>query len=145
MKAPKSIPQRDHYARLLYMLQAGQWASTNELPLSRHMLRQMKFTALKGVLKMLPQIKRAVCKKCHQMLIAGLTMLQQVENDSRSQAEHNEVLVHKCIRCGWKKRYPTGKDRAHRLFAEDQMVQVGEESLIRQKNEEKSSTELHKE
>lgn len=134
MKAPKSVPQRDHYARLLYMFQAGQWASGVELlPLSRYMLRQMKFTAQKGVLKVLPQLKRVVCKQCHQMLVAGLTMVQRVENLSKSKKKHNDVLIHECIGCGYTKRYPIGKNREYRLFAEDQMVQAGQESEIRQK------------
>lgn len=115
---------KDHYARVSYLYQVASFYAGQGLPvMSRMMSRNVDLVSKRTVLKLLPHLKRTMCKKCSTMLIPGLTMTAEIVNDlkdkeNRGKSPRADVLVHRCLQCGNHKRYPIGKDPDHRLFCE---------------------------
>ncbi|KAK6459025.1 RNAse P Rpr2/Rpp21/SNM1 subunit domain-containing protein [Scheffersomyces xylosifermentans] len=119
-KAPKVIPHKDNYARVTYLYQAANLfsASPKYEVLSRGLARTLDLVSKKTVLKLSPELKRTLCKKCNSVLIPGLSVSIYIENLSKSKAPHNDSLIHKCLKCHEIKRFPVGKNRAYVVFAE---------------------------
>lgn len=126
IKAPKVIPHKDHYARISYLYQTGNKFCL--LPkyqlLSRGYGRNLDLVAKKAVLKLSPALKRTLCKRCNILLVPGLTMCMKIENESKEKSPHNDVLVHTCLECDEKRRFPVGKDRQYELFSEREDVRL---------------------
>ena len=123
-KAPKVIPHKDNYARVLFLYQAANhFAVAKNSKLSRNMVRSLDLVAKKTTLKLSPSLKRTLCKKCSSILIPGLTMTMRIENLSKQKTSHNDVLVHKCMTCQETKRFPVGKNRDYVAFSERDDVQ----------------------
>lgn len=81
--------------------------------MSRMMARLADGVTKRTVTKVLPHLKRTICKKCLGVLIPGLTVTIEVEGHGKG-----EVLIHGCRLCGATKRFPVGKDRDHVLFCD---------------------------
>lgn len=125
-KPPKSVPHKDHYARISYLYQAaGHFAGSEKYGiLSRALARNVDLVSKKTVLKLTPALKRTLCKRCNSLLVAGLTMAVSIENKAKNQQDVNDVLVHSCTRCGTVKRFPVGRNRDYVLFSEDPDVKI---------------------
>ncbi|ODV80006.1 Rpr2-domain-containing protein [Suhomyces tanzawaensis NRRL Y-17324] len=125
-KAPKSVPHKDHYARISYLFQASSHLALNPQydVLSRHYARTLDLVAKKTVLKLTPALKRQLCKKCNTFLIPGLTVKIHIENLSKAKSLRNDVLVNECLECGEKKRFPVGQQRDYVLFSEKEDVKI---------------------
>lgn len=125
-RAPKVIPHKDHYARISFLYQASNkfCLQPKYQILSRGYGRNLDLVAKKTVLKLSPALKRTLCKKCDMLLIPGLTMTMKIENESKAESHHNDVLVHTCIKCGEKRRFPVGKNRHYDLFSEREGVEL---------------------
>ncbi|KAH0555684.1 hypothetical protein GP486_006371 [Trichoglossum hirsutum] len=82
------------------------------LPLSRHLLSNLRTVSLKGQIRLLPSIKRSICKRCASLLIPGSSSTFRVENKSRGgKKPWADVLVVRCNACGTEKRFPVGAGR----------------------------------
>lgn len=111
---------KDPYLRTSYLLQvAGFYASHKNPVMARLMSRNVDLVLKRTVLKLLPHLKRVMCKNCSIILIPGLTMTMEVENTLKH-SEKADVLVHTCLSCKTRKRFPIGKDRNHRLFCDQE-------------------------
>lgn len=120
----KKLPkvQKDHYARSSYLLQAAAFHLTHGNPeLARMMGRGVDLVSKRAVLRLLPHLKRRICKKCKVVLIPGLTMVQEIENLLK-ESEKADVLVHTCMGCKTKKRFPIGKDPEYILHCDKNRV-----------------------
>lgn len=117
---PKVIPHKDHYARINHLYGAANLLAQNKRHsiLSRHCARQLDLVAKKAVLKLTPAVKRTLCKKCHAMMIPGLSVEIFIENLSNLKSPKSDVLVHRCMECNTSKRYPIGINRAYEVFSE---------------------------
>lgn len=115
---------KDHYARVSYLFQAANFYSARGIPvMSRMMARNVDLVLKRTVLKLLPHLRRAMCKKCFTVLVPGLTVSMEIENALKDQAKDKaDVLVTTCLQCGSHKRYPVGKDREYRMFCEREGV-----------------------
>lgn len=110
---------KDHYARTSFLFQAAHLHLQNGNPiLARSMARNMDLVAKRTVLKLLPHVKRNFCKKCHSLLVPGLSMTVHLENLLKNQLEKADVLVVECMQCSTSKRYPVGKNRDYLLFCD---------------------------
>lgn len=102
-----SIPQKDIYRRMNFLYQAAHTVlvvSPQDWDLSRHYTSTLKTLARKNVLRLHPNLKRSLCKKCDIILIAGLTAKVRVKS------EREEHVVVTCIHCGFARRFLTRKD-----------------------------------
>lgn len=119
-QAPKNVPHIDNYARISYLYQSSmQFAAGSKYNvLSRALARNVDLISKKAVTKLSPSIKRTICKKCQTLLIPGVSETIKVENESRENKPHSDILVHTCHTCGRKKRFPIGKNRQYVLFSE---------------------------
>lgn len=126
LKAPKSVPHKDHYARLSFLYQAsGHFAPYAKYSvLSRALARNMDLVSKKTVLKLTPALKRTLCKGCNSFLIPGISVAVSVQNKSVKQDERNDVLVHTCTKCGTVRRFPVGQNRDYVLFSENPEVKI---------------------
>ena len=116
VKLPKV--SKDPYARTSYLFQVASYHI-----MARLMARTVDLVLKRTVLKLLPHLKRLMCKKCSSVLVPGLTMSVEIENSLKSSAKA-DVLVHTCLTCQKQKRFPIGKDREYELFCDKKDVLV---------------------
>lgn len=133
-RIPSSVPKKDHHQRVTYLYKLGSILAFKQsqfnLPvekkratevLSRAYLNHMDLVSKKAVLKLHPDIKRTICKKCNRLLIDGLTSKTRMKNNSRNKLPHCDILEISC-ECGSVKRFPVGKDPEYELFSEKETV-----------------------
>ena len=85
------------------------YGTTKDMPTqqARHLLSQLRSVSLKSQIRLTPDVKHSICKRCHSMLISGLTSSQFIQNASRSgQKPWANILVVTCDFCGAMKRFP---------------------------------------
>ena len=86
--------------------------------LGRQMSSQMRAVSLKSQIRLAPDIKRAICKRCDSLLIYGTSCIERIENPSHNGAKPwADVLVISCNACGTAKRYSVGTKRQPRKNA----------------------------
>lgn len=116
---------KDPYLRTSYLFQVASFHASHKNPvMARVMSRNVDLVLKRTVLKLLPHLKRVMCRKCSGLLIPGLTMAIEVENPLKT-SDKADVLVHTCLSCHTKKRFPIGKDRNHQLFCDREVVSTG--------------------
>ncbi|GME69987.1 hypothetical protein B5S31_g1572 [[Candida] boidinii] len=145
-RPPKSVPRIEHYERLSYLYQLGTMTSSQSRIregnndgdsaideendrtecfdiLSRVYLKGMNNVSKKTVLKLSPNIKRTICKKCQRSLIlpgANHSNVRMI-NHSKKQNPENDILEISCY-CGKVKRFPVGRNPDHVLFSEKEDI-----------------------
>ena len=120
-KKPPKV-QKDHYARASYLFQAANFHTMHgNLELALMMTRGVDLVSKRAVLRLLPHLKRGICKKCKALLVPGLTMLQIVENLLNGSPK-SDVLVRTCHRCKTTRRFPIGKDSNYQLHCDRDLV-----------------------
>lgn len=83
------------------------------LPLQ--LLAHMRAVALKSTIRLTPQVKHSLCKRCNSLLIEGQTSSKRIENASKGgRKPWADVLVVECGVCGAVKRWPVGAKRQGR-------------------------------
>lgn len=107
----------DAHHRVNFLFQAAAAAPVPEL--ARLYGRHMDLVAKKNVLRRSPHLKRAVCKRCDMVLGPGRSRTR-VENQSKQQAPHADVLVVECGTCGTAKRFAVGANREYVLFIDEE-------------------------
>ena len=76
---------------------------------ARHLVSQLRSVALKSQIRLEPETKHSLCKRCNSLLVAGETSSCVVENPSKGAAKPWAALsVIQCQFCGVKKRFPMG-------------------------------------
>ncbi|KAK9480843.1 RNAse P Rpr2/Rpp21/SNM1 subunit domain-containing protein [Lipomyces japonicus] len=118
----RSLKNRDQYLRSSFLYKAAVLMSntsnqSDTVPLSRLYLSQMRTITKKNVIRMDPNVKRSICKRCDSLLSPGTTSHVKVENLSASQSPACDVLTSTCRFCGGQKRFPVG-NRAYQVFTE---------------------------
>lgn len=129
-RIPTVVPKRDHHLRTSYLYKLGTMMSFKQLEsgvsdgnkksmdtLSRTYCNHMDLVSKKAVLKLHPDIKQTLCKKCSRLQVEGVTCSVRVRNGSRRQLPRCDVLEMEC-QCGNVKRYPIGQNLEYELFAE---------------------------
>lgn len=124
-KAPTNVPKRDEYERISYLYQLSNHTLNPKYSvLSRGYSRNATLISHKSVIKLTPNLKRSVCKKCDTLLIPGLTMTIRIHNSSKAKTPHNDILVYECNECKEVKRFPVGKKADYQLFSEREDTKV---------------------
>jgi ribonuclease P protein subunit RPR2 len=139
----KSVPNKHIHARLSYLHQASSYlylarqgedmegserpvAPVEECPVkqgvdhsqSRHLLSQLRAVSLKSQIRLTPQIKHTICKRCNSLLIAGRTSTETIVNESRGgKKPQGDLLVVQCDFCGNERRIAVGQLRVVKAAA----------------------------
>lgn len=84
--------------------------ATGGLPL--HLANHIRQVAQKAIIRLPPDIKHSICKRCNAVLVDGLTSSKRTENLSKGgKKPWADVLVIECGACGAAKRFPVGAPR----------------------------------
>ncbi|KAK6429436.1 hypothetical protein LTR95_014416 [Oleoguttula sp. CCFEE 5521] len=68
--------------------------------------------ARKTQIRLPPQLKHCICKRCSSPLLLGLTSISRIENQSRGSSKPwADVQVMECLKCGAVRRVPVGAKR----------------------------------
>ena len=85
-------------------------AQSGALP--RQLLTHLRAVSLKGQIRLSPNMKHSICKRCDLLLVPGNSATTYMENKSRGEKKPwADVLVITCNACGTAKRYPVGAKR----------------------------------
>ena len=80
--------------------------------LSRQLFAHLRAVSLKSQIRLSPNIKHSICKRCDQLLVPGSSATTYMENKSRNgKKPWADVLVITCIACKTSKRFPVGAKR----------------------------------
>ncbi|CAK9437227.1 uncharacterized protein LODBEIA_P16050 [Lodderomyces beijingensis] len=124
------MPNKENNTRLTYLYQLSNMFTTSTTSTTRNSAsilargydRNFDLIAKKTVSKISPNVKRTMCKRCHCLLVPGLTMSMRIENLSKTKDEKSDVLIYECLQCGQCKRFPVGRDREYVPFHERNTV-----------------------
>lgn len=113
-EADQSKPEAsDHHVRSQKHSQAMQASSAE----THHLLTSMRSISQKSQIRLSQSIKRSVCRRCNGLLLLNSTA--EMENLSRGgRKAWADVLVVRCCRCGFLKRYPVGMEGEQRVNRE---------------------------
>ena len=76
---------------------------------ARYLLSQLRSVALKSQIRLNPETKHSVCKRCNSLLVADETSRGSHENPSKGAAKPwAAISVIQCQFCGCEKRFPAG-------------------------------------
>ena len=74
-----------------------------------HLSAHLTQVARKSQIRLAPEVKHSICKRCGTIQMEGSTCTKLTENSSKGgKKRHADVLVQKCGVCGAKKRWPVG-------------------------------------
>ena len=107
---------------------ASKRTKLNHLPLSRLLLSQLRDVSLKGQVRLSPDVKQSICRRCYTLLIPGQSSTVTIENLSRNgRKPWADMLLITCNGCRAEKRFPVGlnrqpsrANRKSRRFSNDQ-------------------------
>ena len=92
--------------------EAGSIPRIQDIGLSRQLFAHLRAVSLKSQIRLSPNIKHSICKRCDQLLVPGSSATRYVENKSRNgKKPWADVLVITCMACGASKRFPVGAKR----------------------------------
>ncbi len=81
-------------------------------PLARQLLSHLREVSLKSQVRLTPNIKRSICRRCNTLLSPGHTSELVIENSSRNASKPwADVLIVRCWACQAEKRFPIGASR----------------------------------
>lgn len=82
------------------------------LPMSCRLVGSLRAISLKSQIRLTPELKQSICKRCDNILVTGSTSVARIENKSKGgRKPHADVLVLTCAICGAEKRFPVGATR----------------------------------
>lgn len=95
------------------------------LQLSTH----LSIIAQKAQIRLAKELKHSICKICSSLLIEGQTCSRSKENLSKGgRKPWADVLVVKCLACGYCKRFPVGAKKQQRKALRASNAQSGKET-----------------
>ncbi|XP_071954302.1 ribonuclease P protein subunit p21-like [Antedon mediterranea] len=106
-------PYKDAFQRMNFLYQAAHLTLKQDPEneeLVRFYIHTMRMIAQRLVLRIEPEIKRTICKKCSLLLVPGITAITRI----RGKREHHRVVT--CKSCGQVKRFNTGAN--HTLWSD---------------------------
>jgi ribonuclease P protein subunit RPR2 len=95
--------------------------SSGGLPL--YLSSYLSQVARKSQIRLAPEVKHSICKRCGTIQVEGSTCKKFTENSSKGgKKRHADVLVQECEVCGAKKRWPIGAQRQRKKSQRTQMT-----------------------
>jgi ribonuclease P protein subunit RPR2 len=93
---------------------------------SRELLSHIHGIAKKSQIRLGGDFKHTICKRCESLLVAGVTSIDEIKNDSRDGMKPwADVFEVKCKTCGTTKRFPVGQTKGKKDRSVKQRSQEG--------------------
>jgi ribonuclease P protein subunit RPR2 len=109
----------------------------NHVAQSRQLLSQLREVSRKTNVRLTPQLKRYICKRCQCLLVIGSTSQESMTNASRGgRKAWADVFEIRCQKCGTAKRFPVGQKRRKDIDAPSTDEEIAEQATLRQQSEE---------
>ncbi|XP_061722146.1 uncharacterized protein LOC133528691 [Cydia pomonella] len=116
----KKVQGNDSFHRINYLYQISKHIVKINPALSSYYGNLMVNVAKKNVLKMHPDIKRQICKKCRCIMIFGETAKMKIKTKNKQ-----KIVEWTCNTCNTKKSLPASKDKGPLwLEREEAVVEV---------------------
>ncbi|XP_047034183.1 ribonuclease P protein subunit rpr2 [Helicoverpa zea] len=109
----KKVHGNDSFQRMNYLYQISKLIAEKNPMLSSYYGNLIVNVAKKNVLKIHPDIKRQICKKCRCILIHKETATMKIKRKHKS-----KIIEWTCKTCSAKRNFPTNKDNDHRVWLE---------------------------
>ncbi|XP_053613530.1 uncharacterized protein Rpp21 [Plodia interpunctella] len=109
----KKVQGNDAFQRINFLYQASKYISEKNPALSSYYGNLIVNVAKKSVLKIHPDIKRQLCKKCRCILILNSTAKLKMKSKKKS-----KIMEWTCKACGTRRTFPACKDKDHSLWVE---------------------------
>nr|XP_034834159.1 ribonuclease P protein subunit rpr2 [Maniola hyperantus] len=109
----KKVHGNDSFQRINYLYQISKHMAGINPVLSAYYGNLIINVAKKNVLKIHPDIKRQICKKCRSMLVDKTSANMKIKN--RHKSKHIEWM---CNTCHTKRDFPAEKGKDHRVWLE---------------------------
>ncbi|XP_004923387.1 uncharacterized protein LOC101735312 [Bombyx mori] len=115
----QKIQGNDAFQRINYLYQISKAMASKNTILSSYYGNLVVNIAKKNVLKIHPEVKRQICKKCRSILIENVSTNMKIRN-------HNKLkrIEWKCNICGERKGLPAEKNKDHRVWVEKEEAVV---------------------
>lgn len=110
----QKVASQDIFERIHFLFQAAHAvlsSNPSNVNLSRSYCSTLGQIARHQVLRLDPHLKRRICKKCHILLLPGVTCMVRL----RKRREKHSVVT--CLDCGTVKRFVTRRD--YRLWCDN--------------------------
>ncbi|XP_022127330.2 ribonuclease P protein subunit rpr2 [Pieris rapae] len=108
----KKVQGNDSFQRINYLYQISKQISAINPALSSYYGSLAINVAKKSVLKIHPDIKRQICKKC-RCLLTNQTSIVKIKNLNKS-----KYVQRICKVCKTKKKFPADKNKEHKIWLE---------------------------
>ncbi|KAG6441955.1 hypothetical protein O3G_MSEX002097 [Manduca sexta] len=115
----KKIQSGDSFQRMNYLYQISKHVVEKNAALSSYYNTLMINLAKKSVLKIHPDIKRQVCKKCRCMLVNNVSAKMKFKSKKKS-----KIIEWTCNTCNTKKSFPADKNNQKTLWLEREEAEV---------------------
>ncbi|KAL0868924.1 hypothetical protein ABMA27_007253 [Loxostege sticticalis] len=109
----KKVQGNDSFQRMNYLYQISKHIAQINPALSSYYGNLMVNVAKKTVLKIHPEIKRQMCKKCKCTLIDNVSAKMRIRTKNKA-----KVIEWTCNTCDTKRNLPADKNRDHTLWVE---------------------------
>ncbi|CAH0400624.1 unnamed protein product [Chilo suppressalis] len=109
----KKVQGNDSFQRINYLYQVSKYISEKNPALSSYYGNLIVSIAKKNVLKIHPDIKRQMCKKCRCTLIHNVTSTKKIKRKNKS-----KIIEWVCSICDTKKALPIDKNKDHILWVD---------------------------
>ncbi|KAJ2953506.1 hypothetical protein O0L34_g1105 [Tuta absoluta] len=109
----KKVPGHDSFQRINYLYQISKYMVDKNPALSSYYGNLIVNVAKKNVLKIHPDIKRQICKKCRCILVDNTSARMKIKTINKQKA-----IQWTCHTCGHKRTFPADKEKDHRLWVE---------------------------
>ncbi|XP_055846497.1 uncharacterized protein LOC129912311 [Episyrphus balteatus] len=114
----KGFQGKDSFSRMNFLYQASMLMAGKSDTLSAYYGNLCKSIGKKSVLRIDPNIKRSLCKKCHMALKPGVTA------DVSAVDCKKEIFSIKCKKCNHSKNFPINLDYKFWLENPDSIAEV---------------------
>ncbi|XP_075983026.1 ribonuclease P protein subunit Rpp21 [Anticarsia gemmatalis] len=110
---PKKVQGNDSFQRINYLYQISKMMAEKNPALSSYYGNLVINVAKKNVLKIHPEIKRQLCKKCRCVLVENVTGKMKVKSSKKT-----KTIEWTCNTCNSKRYFPANKGKDHRVWLE---------------------------
>ncbi|CAB3249434.1 unnamed protein product [Arctia plantaginis] len=109
----KKVQFNDSFQRINYLYQISKLIVSKNTALSSYYGNLVINVAKKNVLKIHPDIKRQICKKCRCILIHNVSGKMKLKQKKKS-----KIIEWTCNTCGTKRTFPANNNKDHRVWVE---------------------------
>ncbi|CAH0728604.1 unnamed protein product, partial [Brenthis ino] len=109
----RKVQGNDSFQRINFLYQISKQIAETNPALSAYYGNLIVNVAKKNVLKIHPDLKRQICKRCRCILLDNISAKVKIKNKNKS-----KYIQWTCKTCGMKRNFPADKNKDHRVWLE---------------------------